>query len=266
MNKLPFFSIIVVSLNAEQLISKTIQSILDQTFLDYEIIIKDACSIDKTIDQIPENDRIFVYTTKDNGIYDGMNEAISYAKGKYLLFLNCGDFLADADVLSKIYQMAKKYGEENTIIYGDYCRNGVRAKQPSNLTDFYLYRTPLCHQTVFFGKGVLQQYAGYNTKYKILADYDLTLKSYRGGTNYVYCPCTVCNYLGGGVSESEKGIRLKAQEREIICNHYFSAKTQKIFRFKLMLSMKGFRQKLASDTAPKWVRKMYRTLVNIVNR
>lgn len=262
----PFFSIIVVSLNAENLIRKTIESILKQTFSDFEIVVKDAVSKDNTLAQIPNDERIHVYSESDTGIYDGMNQATAYSSGKYLLFLNCGDYFTDKNVLSNVYAVAKQFDEQNTVIYGDYSRKGVKAKQPGELTDFYLFRTPLCHQTVFFGRGVLQSLSGYDTEYKILADYDLTLRAFRNGTKFIYCPVIISDYLGGGISESEKGKVLKAKEYKIIQNINFSKKQQKTYALMIKLSFKGLRQKLASDKSPLWLRKIYRGAVNLINR
>ncbi len=261
----PFFSIIVVSFNAKDTIKRTIESVLSQDFDDYEIIVKDAASTDATVDQIPTSDKLRVYVNADSGIYYGMNEAILYARGKYLLFLNCGDYFASEDVLSKIYQVAKDKDETKTVLYGDYSRNGVRFKQPSKITPFYLYRTPLCHQTVFFGKGVFEKFEKYDTAYRILADYDITLKSFFGGFDYVYVPVTVSDYMGGGVSENEKMKALKKDEYAAIQGKTFSAKDRHRFKRKLFFSFRGLRQKLISDKSPKWVRKLYRAIVNRLN-
>ena len=263
--KNPFFCVIVVSLNAENLIRKTIESVLNQDFGGFEIIVKDAVSSDNTLSQIPKDERIHIYSEKDSGIYDGMNQAISYSSGKYLLFLNCGDYFVSESVLSQIYKVTKSC-DNNSIIYGDYQRNGIKAKQPSKITPFYLYRTPLCHQTVFFARELVKQFSGYNTQYKILADYDLTLKCYHANAKFVYCPCIVSDYLGGGVSESEKGRVLKKKEYKALRDIYFSQNQQRAFDFKLALSFKALRQKLASDKSPLFMRKIYRNLVNLINR
>jgi len=208
----PFFSIIVVAYNAEDLIAGTVQSVLDQSFLDYEIIVKDACSLDRTVEVIPKDARIRVYVSKDGGIYEGMNEAVSYAKGKYLCFLNCGDTFASGDVLERVSQIANLYEDTDRVLYGDYIRGSIYCKQPSKLSDFYLYRTPLNHQSMFWGKDAFGKFGGYDERYRIAADYDYTLRLFRSGTAFVYCPFVVCRYLGGGVSESAKGNILYAKE------------------------------------------------------
>ena len=260
----PFFSIIVAAYNAAPYIRKTIESVLCQSFTDFEIVVKDAASTDATLAEIPKDDRIRVYSEKDSGIYDGMNAGISYATGKYLLFLNCGDYLASDGVLSAVYEIAKDKDEKKTVVYGDYTRRGVHFKSPSNLTPFYLYRTPLCHQTVFFGSGVFAN-EKYDTTYKIFADYDLTLKTFFGGFAYVYAPVAVSDYMGGGVSESKEGTEKRKKERERALKTHFSKKQLRRYKRKLFFSFPKLRQRLISDNAPAWVRKLYRKLVNRVN-
>lgn len=264
MNK-PFFSILVVCLNAQDTIKETINSVLMQDFDDYEIIVKDGLSKDNTLANVPESDKIKVYSKSDTSLYDAMNQAIEYASGKYLCFLNCGDVFKDANVLKNIYDAAKEASDES-IIYGNYSRKGVLFKQPSKITDFYLYRTPLCHQTMFIAKRLFEINGIYNAEYKILADYDHTLCDYFKKAEFVYCNCTVCDYMGEGVSESQKGKIIRANERKEIINKYFSKKQRVMFELKLKLSFKKLRQKMISDKSPELVRKLYRKLVNMVNK
>lgn len=80
------FSIIVVCLNEEQRIGATIRSVLSQTYKNIEIIVKDGCSADDTIKNIPDDDRIKIFTEKDTSVYDGMNQAIKHITGDYVMF------------------------------------------------------------------------------------------------------------------------------------------------------------------------------------
>ena len=127
----PFFSIIVVAFNAAKTIRTTVDSVLAQSFQDYEIIVKDACSDDGTLEQVPEDPRIRVYSTKDKGIYDGMNEAVGYARGEYVQFLNCGDLFYDSEVLRKVWETARDLTAPS-VVYGDHSRAGVHYKQATN--------------------------------------------------------------------------------------------------------------------------------------
>lgn len=264
--KQPFFSIIVAAYNAEDTIEKTILSVLNQSFDDYEIVVKDGGSADSTLSKIPESEKVLIHSSRDGGIYQGMNEGISYASGKYLLFLNCGDLLDNADVLARVYANANLLNDTRNIVYGNYCRNGVVFKQPSSITPFYLYRTPLCHQSMFFGREVFDEFGVYETDYKILADYNHTLTAFFADVPFVYSDTVICNYLGGGASESQKGIEIKKKEYAILREKYFSKKQIKRYNIKLFFSMKKLRQKLISDKSPRWIRKAYRKIINTVNR
>ena len=101
------FSIIVVCLNAGEKLQETIDSILDQTWQDYEIIIKDGGSTEevtrKYLDgyanahdaaygrsEAESAVKLRVYSSKDTGIYDAMNQAVRYVRGDYVLFLKIG--------------------------------------------------------------------------------------------------------------------------------------------------------------------------------
>ena len=263
----PFFSIIIVSFNAEETIRETVESVLRQEFENYEIIVKDACSKDDTVYRIPEDGRIKVYITEDTGIYDGMNEAITYAAGRYLLFLNCGDCLRDRRVLSNVYNVAKEYNrtENGMVIYGDYYRGNIYCKQPSKLTPFYLYRTPLCHQTMFIEKILFERYGNYECQYKICADYDFTLKTFRKGVRYIYCEYAICNYLGGGVSESDRGVAVKEKDYRRIKATYYKKTENTFYGIVMALTFRRLRQRIVSDKSPMWIKNIYHKIVNVIN-
>ena len=92
-----FLSIIVVSLNSGERLKRTIDSIMGQTFTDYEVIIKDGGSTDGSLaflereNLLYENSSITLVQKSDAGIYDAMNQAVTFAKGRYIQFLNCGN-------------------------------------------------------------------------------------------------------------------------------------------------------------------------------
>ena len=72
------FSIVVVCLNPGEKLLKTVQSVLNQKYGNYEIVVKDGGSTDGSLEQLPADSRIRVYTRLDSGIYDAMNQAMSY--------------------------------------------------------------------------------------------------------------------------------------------------------------------------------------------
>ena len=93
-------SIITPCLNSAKTIRQTIESVLNQTYQDIEYIIVDGASTDGTLEIIQEYEdqfqgRMQYVSEPDNGIYDAMNQAVGYAKGAFLIFLNCGDVFYD---------------------------------------------------------------------------------------------------------------------------------------------------------------------------
>ncbi len=260
----PFFSIITVSFRAENTIEQTIKSALAQDFSDFEVIVKDGLSDDKTLENIPKDDKVKVFSQKDSGIYDAMNQGTELASGQYVIYMNCGDNFASNTVLSEFYAAIKE--SKPSMAYGNYIRDGILHKQPSMLTHFYMYRTPLCHQTIFFNRQDLVEMGIYDNKYRILGDYDAELKLLFKGKKIEYVNAVVCEYLGGGVSESKSGSEKKAIERQEIIKKHFPRKMRMKFKIKLAMSMPRLRNKIAGGTSPAWMRRMYQKAVNKINK
>src|SRR5580704_2775124 len=94
----PLISILMTAYNREKFIAEAIESVLASTFEDFELIIVDDCSIDSTIEiakTYERNDaRIKVYRNENNlGDYPNRNRAASYAKGKYLKYIDADDYI-----------------------------------------------------------------------------------------------------------------------------------------------------------------------------
>lgn len=100
------FSIIVSAYNVEKYIERAVESILDQNFKNYEILLVDDCSTDSTFEKIKkyESEKIRIYKTEVNSGTAGAtrNIGIDNAKGKFILFLDGDDTLYDSQTLSKI--------------------------------------------------------------------------------------------------------------------------------------------------------------------
>ena len=91
----PFFSIIIPSYNMGNLIDKCLQSILNQTFLDYEVIVQDNNSKDNTksiLEKYKKFRNFHIYFERDKGQADAINKGIKKAKGKWLAWQNCDDY------------------------------------------------------------------------------------------------------------------------------------------------------------------------------
>lgn len=107
----PRFTVAISAYNIENYIQRAINSVLNQEFENYEIIIVDDCSKDNTMQKIKEYDdsKISVYQTKKNTKTAGgtRNVAINYAKGEYIIFLDGDDVLFNKETLKNIDNVIK---------------------------------------------------------------------------------------------------------------------------------------------------------------
>lgn len=257
------YSIVLVCLNAGKGLEETLKSIINQTYQQYEVIIKDGGSTDGTLETIKEQiekgvygavaEKIHMYEQKDTGIYDAMNQAISYITGDYVLFLNAGDSFYDADVLDKITHGIKEKEQENgakpDIVYGNMYHKALETViYPSPvINDFACYRNVPCHQTCFYAKRLFAK-RGYDISYNVRADYEHFLWCfYEEHADIQYIPVMTAAYEGGGYSETAENRKRSAQQhREIVVRYMGVAKANK-YRMLLLLTLAPLRSKIAES-------------------
>ncbi len=171
MKQKPKISIITVCYNAPDL-RQTCDSIIEQTFQDFEWLVIDGGSNQKTLDIFEQyRDRIdFFVSEKDNGIYNAMNKGIKNANGEYLLFLNAGDFLYSKYALERFVDE----GLDADIIYANIqsyaC--GVAIMQPDVLNIEFWLKNTLPHPATLIRAELFKLYGPYNENYKIVSDYE----------------------------------------------------------------------------------------------
>lgn len=131
MKNKPIFSIIIPAYNVEEYIENTLQSVFNQTFKNYEIIIIDDCSTDSTVKVIEklikQNSNIKITLLKNKiNLKQGAsrNKGIEFSTGEYILFLDSDDSLFDDNVLSNLNDIIFKNHPD--IIYSGLKAIGVR--------------------------------------------------------------------------------------------------------------------------------------------
>ena len=219
------FSIVVVCLNPGEKLLKTVQSVLNQKYGNYEIVVKDGGSTDGSLEQLPADSRIRVYTRPDSGIYDAMNQAMSYVTGQFVQFLNCGDLLHDDMVLERLAAVIERkrgrgadgeglgHKEKERIFYGNQYHEawGSVIYSAPEVNDFTCYRNVPCHQVCFYDVRLFAE-RGYDVKYRVRADYEHFLYCiYDRKAEAVYVEMIVADYEGGGFSETRENRRISGQ-------------------------------------------------------
>lgn len=173
--KKPFFSIITVVKNSENLIEKTIKSVLSQKFKNFEYLVIDGQSNDGTIKKIFKYKKYIntIISEKDENLWHAMNKGIQLSKGHVIAFLNAGDVY-----YSNALNIVNKYFKNYKI---DFLFTSVKKKKvyhgyyPEKI--YYRFNIYPSHSCGFFIKKSSQLQIGYyDTKLKYGSDLDLFYK------------------------------------------------------------------------------------------
>jgi len=219
----PKITVITVVYNAHAIIERTIKSVIGQSYLNIEYIIIDGASSDGTLEiaERYESKIALIESGRDDGIYDAMNKGLKYATGDYVLFLNAGDELYDADTLTKVFagaDYADVYYGNTAIISSDGAVLGDRRLTPPDALSWKSLKYGMCvsHQSFIARRSLCENY---NLHYKVSADIDWVIKVLKSSdkikNTYIY----IAKYLEGGKSAQHR--RKALMERfEIMTKHY----------------------------------------------
>lgn len=181
-------SVIVASYNSAKTIRDTFESILNQTYSDYEVIVKDGGSSDGTVEIIKEYELKFDGRLKwnsepDLGIYDAMNKGIELSTGDVVGILNSDDFFSADSVLSRINgEFASN--EDISAVYGDvrYVKADDTAKCVRYFSSRY-YRPWMArlgfivaHPSFYCRREVFCQYGLYDLDFKVSSDFEMVTR------------------------------------------------------------------------------------------
>jgi glycosyltransferase involved in cell wall biosynthesis len=198
----PLFSIITANFNSGEKLSRTAASITAQCG-DWEYIVIDGASSDPSLDsalQLARDDpgRIRLLSEPDRGIYDAMNKGIRAALGRYLYFIGAGDRLLPG-VLERVAGSLPSH--DRAFLYGDVLWSGTRYDGPFDWRK--LCRKNICHQAIFYGRGVFESCGLYDLRYRNCADWDMNLKCFgRSEIEKIYLSLVIAEYEGDGSSST----------------------------------------------------------------
>lgn len=201
-------SIITINYNDKLNLEKTIDSVEKQTLksnIDYEYIVIDGLSSDGSIELIKSKKIINKYLIEeDKGIYDAMNKGIKIAKGKFLTFLNAGDYYLNEKILEKIFNQLDVFNYD--LIYGPVIvqrKRGKKLYKPKNFTKFNLFfwgtRT-VCHQAIFIKKKIVGKYSD---KYELKGELEWYFYLINKIRNYKIVNFPIVFYAPNGVGSKK---------------------------------------------------------------
>ncbi|HLX55335.1 MAG TPA: glycosyltransferase family 2 protein [Aquella sp.] len=230
----PFLSIIIPTYNSFSTIESCLNSVRDQIFLDYEVIVVDGLSEDETITFVKArasaDPKIKLFSDKDYGIYDAMNKGIEYARGKWLYFLGSDDSLFDHRVLFDFASIANKisapviYG--NVKIVGQTAWSSDGAIYDGKFDLKKLLTKNICHQAIFYKADFIRAIR-YNIKYSICADWDFNMKCWSKG-KFIYMNRVIANFHGGGAStNNSRDVSFEEEIEQNIIQYFGVNKSKK---------------------------------------
>lgn len=180
-------SIIMSTYNNALYIEKAIQSVLSQTYNNFEFIIINDCSSDNTsqiVNKISDPRIVYIENKENLGLIENLNTGISFAKGKYIARIDSDDYWIDPDKLKKQVFFLEKNSEYSLVgtwarVFDSDGQENFRIKPPINDSEIrrhILLKNCFVHSSVVFRKNMAAEVGAYAEREKYVEDYGLWLR------------------------------------------------------------------------------------------
>ena len=220
------FSVITVTFNAETVLQRTLQSVLNQTYKGVEHLIIDGASTDETLrmaeaykqqsDAVDDGHKVIIMSEPDRGIYDAMNKGLAQASGDYVVFMNAGDTFPHDGTLEEIVHRGKLaehpsaelpgvlYGNTDIVDAEGRYLHPRRLQPPEQLTwRSFRHGMLVCHQA-FYARADIARSLHYDLRYRFSADVDWCIRvmqaTERMGLKLSNVNMVVANYMEEGAT------------------------------------------------------------------
>ena len=213
-------SVITVVRNAQTTIEKTILSVVNQTYSEFEYIVIDGLSDDGTLPIIHKHlDRIDKFISEpDSGIYDAMNKGISIAKGEWVYFLGADDTLYTPHTLHEVFS---DYDECADVLYGNVLFKNSNVVFDGKFDENKMCLKVPCHQAIFYKTGLFNQFGLFDIRYKINADAVMHIRTYTSDqVLWSYIDLVIAVFDDTGVSSVKKDVQFRKDSFELLYNNF----------------------------------------------
>lgn len=233
MNKIRF-SVITCTYNSAKYLSKNIESVSQQVFINFEHIFIDGFSSDGTMDilkkyQLLFPDRVKIYQLTPSGISSAMNKGIFFSRGEYLIHLHSDDSFFDNKVLFDVDNFIKKiknidwiYGKVNVFFKGGlskgiwpshniWHKNNFCDKFRNYILKFYNY---IPHQAVFINKKIFHSFGLFSEDLKSNMDIEFWLRI-KNSTRWIYFDRIISNFCLRSDAQSSSFANQKNNNKDL---------------------------------------------------
>lgn len=215
-------SVITATYNCADTIAEAMRSVAEQTHPTVEHVVVDGASRDGTWElvQAHRTPSVVAHSEPDRGIYDALNKGIARSSGDIVGFLHADDLFADRGVLALV---AEAFSDpEVDAVYGDL--QYVRKDNPARVVRHWRSRPFTLgmlrrgwmppHPTLYVRRSIYQRLGGFDTSYRVAADYEFILRLFsQPGLRAIYLPRVMVRMRVGGVSNrSLRNIARKSAE------------------------------------------------------
>lgn len=196
-------SVIMSAFNSSKTIERAINSILSQSFSDFELIVLNDGSTDETEEKILSysDERIKYHPLGHSGLTGALNFGLSLAEAEIIVRHDSDDW-SEPDRLARQMRSFREDGDLSLVsswhnvvdVNGNYLGLKPTASDDRSLKKMLRWRNPFCHGTVAVRKSSLDQVGGYNEALLFSQDYDLWLRMAAGGMKFFCIPEPLYNY------------------------------------------------------------------------
>ena len=223
----PKISIITIVYNDKIGLEKTIISVLNQDFSDFEFIVIDGLSTDGSLDIA---NRYIHHITKyvnekDSGIADAFNKALKLCNGEWVYFLNAGDYFVESNSLTTIYNSFLS-NSKSSIVSGkvkivDVNNVPLGYNHPNEKVSIrdLLNKNIIAHQATFIKLDVFNKIGNFKP-YKIHMDYDFWIRALNCEIKFELVDEIVACFTKNGVSSFRKNYLIALREQLQILHNY----------------------------------------------
>ena len=227
-------SIVTINRNNAEGLEKTMRSVAEQSYKEFEYIVVDGASTDGSVEVIKSHESEFSHlkwvSEPDKGIYNAMNKGLRMATGDYIQILNSADCLASEDVIERMISALEKLGMPS-ILYGNMVKcfpDGCRVKDKSfsghEITMLGMYRGTLNHDPAYIYRGLFEKYGYYDENLKIVSDWKWYLQAIiLGGEKPEYVDLDVTLFDMTGISENADSRAMIRKERQAVLEQLIPA-------------------------------------------
>jgi glycosyltransferase involved in cell wall biosynthesis len=213
---LQLISIITVNYNNLEGLKKTIQSVKNQTWKEFEYIVIDGGSTDGSVKVLEENSKYVNWISEpDKGVYHAMNKGLQKASGEYVLFLNSGDHFYNSKVLEQNHDLIDTY---DIIYFNQYVIGKTKKflkEYPEKLSFAYFLKDNLPHQASFIKKELFEKVGLFDEDFKIISDWKFFIDSVcRFNVSYKYVNKTLTTFYQDGISSLAENNKVINEEKQ----------------------------------------------------